>query len=135
MDSWSQACALLLGAVYLAAAVLPCPTPGLDRTRPIQVTVLANAEPEPAPAAHDGHHHHHEHAEAEAPVVAPVSTVQIPCPCGCGERATAATFGRLGPSIVSLALVSPPLGGSTPAFTPAPAPVDEPLRLLDPIPI
>jgi hypothetical protein len=145
---------ILLCAVYLPAAALPCPTPDLDRSRSVE----EQAATEPAPAAHTGHDHHapapqqpgpdlHAHhgihagptagpTAGPAKVVDSTTKLSLPCPCGCGKAAkTLATGGKLGPVLIAVAPQSTVALGTEAFAEGAPHLQPEPTFGLDPVPI
>ena len=133
--------ALALGAAYLVAVALPCPVPGLDRTRaPATAPTRADTATHDR-SMHDPAHHHHHHGapqevEPEAtPDVAPSHTVQIPCPCGCGKKSGALAFGKLSPAIATLAWTDAEIPPMPEGVAPTPLPYPAPVRTLDPVPI
>lgn len=109
---------LVLGLVYLGAAVVPCPAtaagdPLADASARETHVVHGSGE---APCPH----------HASAPALRPPAKLAAPCACGCGDaKGPAAVFqARLGVAL----LHAPP---SLPAFARAAAPADAPAALPD----
>lgn len=108
---------LLIGGLYLAAALAPCP----PAARPAHGTTSPGAAGH-APAAHAG-------AEMPCHAVAPSVELVAPCPCGCDERSGAAPAGaRLGFALlvgapVPAAPTRPSVFAAPAIFAPDPPPI------------
>jgi hypothetical protein len=102
-----RALALLVAALHLAVASLPCPP-----SAPSSATRAEHA----AHAAGALHATHGAAPAGEAP-----GELRAPCPCGCRHGAAApAAFARLGPALLAAApAAAPPVGRSLLAAEPA----------------
>jgi hypothetical protein len=128
-------------AGYLAAALPPCPAPGVSGA-PHPGPEAAHAA---APDSHTGHgphaghgaHAHHAAPEAAAAEATqePDVSVGAPCPCGCQKPGTSGTSAsRLGPVLLSAPLACALPRAAAPDLAALASLPDAPAGALDPVP-